>query len=224
MHTQDYEKIWDTYSDKFGQTPGTTKAENLGDEWGNLELSRERFEKFVRPHLSESLDVGELGVGGGKYSAMAAQYVRKLYGIDISDNMLARTAERLQETSCEFVPIKCADSKIALPDASLDVFFSLDSMVHIFPYDFFSYICELGRVLKPGSVAIIEYADWDQAGAVDKFRMDQAYFFQHKTLSPGAFGFISRRAMEQFAACAGLKVMQIQALSKRSSVATLQKP
>ena len=225
MQTQDYEKIWDQYSEKFGQTPGTEKAAHLGDEWANLEISRARFEQFVLPHLRETLDVGELGVGGGKYSVMAAAHLRRLNGIDISDRMLARTAERLQqETQCEFVAVKCVDSKITLPDAALDVFFSLDSMVHIFPYDFYSYVCEVGRVLRPGAVGIIEYADWDAPGAIHKFKMDFDHFRQHRQLSPGAFGFISRAAMTQFVASAGLKLEKIDTISKRSSVATLRKP
>ena len=37
MHTQDYEKIWDNYSDRFGTTHDTDKTENLGDEWGDLD-------------------------------------------------------------------------------------------------------------------------------------------------------------------------------------------
>lgn len=223
MHTQDYEKIWDNYSDRFGTTNDTVKAENLGDEWGDLETSRFRFEKLVIPYLQDGLDVGELGVGGGKYSLMAAQHLRRLYGIDISDKMLMRTAERLKETKCEFVAVKCAEMKILLPDNSLDVFFSLDSMVHIFPYDLYSYVCEIGRILRSGGTGVIEYADWDQPGAINKFKMDFEHFSQHGGLSPGAFGFISRSAMQQFAQSAGLTIVDIQAVSNRSSAAIVRK-
>lgn len=223
MHTQDYEKIWNNYSDRFGKTPGTAHAEHLGDEWANHQLSLARFEQFIKPHLAQGGDVGELGVGGGKYSVLAAPFVSRLYGIDISQNMLERTADRLKETNCDFIPIKCADSQIPLPDGSLDFFFSLDSMVHIFPYDLFSYVAEVGRILKAQAIAVIEFADWDQPGAINKFVLDHEHFVRQRQLSPGAFGFISRCAMEQFGARAGLKTLQFQEVSKRSSVVTLQK-
>lgn len=223
MHTQDYEKIWDRYSDNFGKNARTKNLENLGDEWGDSDLPQKNFDEYVTPYLVDANEIGELGVGGGKYSIIAAQHVQKLYGIDISDKMIARTAERLKDTKCEFVPVKCKDSKINLDNSSLDLFFSFDSMVHIFPYDFFSYINEVARLLKGGAVAVIEFADWDMPGAINKFKMDYDYYMLNNSLSPGAFGFISRNAMKMFAESAGLEIIKMQRRSPRTSVVTMKK-
>jgi hypothetical protein len=53
--------------------------------------------------------------------------------------------------------------------------------------------------------------------------MDFEHFSRHRSLSPGAFGFISRSAMQQFAQSAGLTILDIQAVSNRSSAAIVRK-
>lgn len=223
MHTQDYEKVWDRYSDRFEKNADKHNAKHLGDEWGPDDLPRANFEEFVVPYIGNVNIIGELGVGGGKYTIIAAQYAQKIFGIDISDKMLVRTSERLKESKCEFVPIKCKNSKILLEDATLDLFFSFDSMVHIFPYDFFSYVGEISRVLKNGSIAVLEFADWDTPGAIKKFKMDYDHYMEKQSLSPGAFGFISRNAIRSFAISAGMEIVNIQKRSPRTSVVTMRK-
>lgn len=221
MYKQDYEKVWDKYSDNFDDKKNG--AEHLGDEWSTPEKSLVWFKKFIEPYLQDVAVAGELGVGGGKYSVLAADHIKKLYGIDISNNMLARTKERLADHECVFVPAKCENSEIPLPDESIEFFYSLDSMVHIFPYELYLYILEVGRILKPEGVAILEFADWDTPAAIVKFKLDVEVFQKNGGLGSGAFGFVSRQAIHHFANEAGLKVENIEAMTGRTSVARLRK-
>lgn len=220
---QDYEKVWDTYSKKFESAPHTQGAANLGDEWGNAERRDRIFKVHLQPRLQKGMHVGELGVGGGKYSVLVAPLVHTLYGIDISSEMLSRTQERMREAGGRFVPCKTSGAGIPLDDNQLDFFFSIDSAVHIFPYDLYGYLLELQRVLKPGAVGMIEFADWDLPGTLDKFLMDYKYVRKNGHLNPGAFGFVSPKALEQMLVSAGLALQSCTPLSRRTSLAIFQK-
>jgi SAM-dependent methyltransferase len=222
--TQDYERVWDAYSENFGKAPSTAGARNLGDEWGNTERRDRIFKAHLLPHLKAAHHVGELGVGGGKYSVLVAPLVHTLYGIDISTQMLKRTEERMRDAGGRFVPCKTEGADIPLADGQLDFFFSIDSAVHIFPYDLYGYLVELQRVLKPNALAVIEFADPDLEGSVQKFLMDYGVFRKSGQLSPGAFGFISPKLLVNLAVHAGLESVDIKPVSRRTSLATFRKP
>lgn len=221
--SQDYERVWDTYSEKFGTAPATQGARNLGDEWGNTERRDRIFKTHLLPHLKSGQHVGELGVGGGKYSVLVAPLVDTLYGIDISAQMLKRTEERMRDVGGRFVACKTAGSDIPLADGRLDFFFSIDSAVHIFPYDLYGYVVALQRVLKPGAVGLIEFADADLDGATDKFLMDYRIFAKSNEMSPGAFGFISPKLLVSLIQNVGLELVDLKPLSRRTSLVSVRK-
>jgi SAM-dependent methyltransferase len=223
MAIQDYEKVWSGYAERFVKNSDAKRDGWLGEEWGTAEQAEGLFTKYLEPCLSSKSTVAELGVGGGKYSAMVAPRVQVLYGIDISIEMLNLTEARLRDLKCAFVPVKTDGKHVALDDNSVDLFFSFDSMVHIFPYDLFAYLCEMQRFLRPGGKAIFEFADWDSTGLVQKFLLDYNAYIQQGQLSSGAFGFISRSAICRLSEHAGLQVESLEQITGRTTVIVLKK-
>lgn len=220
---QNYENVWDTYSREFGLGSDTKGVTYLGDEWWNEDFVSKVFHKYLEPHLTPDSHVGELGVGGGKYSILVSPLIDTLYGIDISNEMLKRTARRLKEAKHRFVPCKTDGIRIPLSDQSLDFIYSIDSAVHIFPYDLFSYILEFGRVLKPGAKGVIEFADWDLSGSSEKFFFDYGALQRTGKLNTGAFGFLTKPAISEFLKYSGFKILECESLSHRTSIVTFQR-
>jgi ubiquinone/menaquinone biosynthesis C-methylase UbiE len=224
MTTQNYEKIWTQYAERHINTEkksGATKL--LGDEWGTAEYAARLFTTYIQPLLSPTSLVAELGVGGGKYTIKTAAIARKIYGVDISDSMLKLAGERLADTNCQFVPVKTNGKSVNLDTASIDLFFSFDSMVHIFPYDLYIYLAEMSRFLKPKGRAVFEFADWDTSGVTQKFLMDVNFYKEKNVISPAAFGFISRSAIARLAEELGMKAVSIDEITPRTSVIVLEK-
>jgi SAM-dependent methyltransferase len=212
--TQDYEAVWSGYAKRF-------KGAALGEEWSTPERDQAIFKKYMHEHLQRGANIVELGVGGGKFTAMAMPFAAKLYGLDISSEMLALTAERLKDD--RFVPVKTDGRSIDIPDSSIDFFFSFDSMVHIFPNDLYAYIAAMGKFLKRGGKAVFEFADWDASGVMQKFLIDQDVYVRTGKLSPGAFGFISRSAVTAMVTHVGLSVMVLEQLTGRTSVVLINR-
>jgi len=221
--TQDYENVWDGYSKRFNKTADTENTPNLGDEWGNDELTKKVFDGHILPHLRPGCNAAELGVGGGKYSILISPHVHTLYGIDISNEMLKRTAKRLESGRSRFVPVKTDGTNIKLSSNSVDFIFSIDSCVHIFHYDLFRYLKEFARIMKSGARGAVEFADWDRPGSFDKFVFDFDILEKTGRLNSGAFAFIDKAAISCFLRGAGLKELEIRPLTPRSSIVTFLK-
>ena len=96
-----YARAWDARDpyldvDHEGADREAYIAENigvLGDEWGTPTDVATVLEDFVYPSLQPVHTVVEIGVGGGRIAAAVAPRVSKLYGFDISREMLKRARQ-----------------------------------------------------------------------------------------------------------------------------------
>src|SRR6516165_1973267 len=73
----------------------------LGEEWGGPAFADLVVEELAGPYLGRSVDVLELGCGGGKYSMRLAPRSRSLTCTDISAEMIAQTRATLMANSLD---------------------------------------------------------------------------------------------------------------------------
>jgi ubiquinone/menaquinone biosynthesis C-methylase UbiE len=119
-----------------------------------------RYEELVFeavPILSEAKYL-EIGCGTGRFTAPLAAKGINLVAVDISDDMLAATRRKLQQSSVgdTTVELMKADARaLDFPAAEFDVVFSFNVINHIPGYE--KVISEAARVLKPGGYFIVGF-------------------------------------------------------------------
>ncbi|ETP40953.1 hypothetical protein F442_11791, partial [Phytophthora nicotianae P10297] len=163
-----YEKIFgEGYVSTGGQTTTTEFVEKLNLKPG------ERV-----------LDVG-CGIGGGDFY-MARQFGVSVVGIDLSTNMVHRALETsMKDPSVDVEFEICDATKKEFPDASFDVVYSRDTILHI--EDKQALFAKFFRWLKPGGrVLISDYCRGEQE-PTDRFKAYVAGRGYH-LLSPSQYG------------------------------------
>ncbi|MDR1089142.1 MAG: methyltransferase domain-containing protein [Coriobacteriales bacterium] len=158
--------------DRCSKEAGQSRVKRMGEEVAAAVHGAERVAQLPKAAVSAcrgcadsvgraALQPGErvldLGSGGGADAIIAAQQVGdagSVYGLDMTDEMLAlaaRNAEEAQLTNVEF--LKGSIEDIPLPDRSVDVV--LSNCVLNFSADKRSVLRESFRVLRPGGRIII---------------------------------------------------------------------
>lgn len=117
--------------------------------WGRLLAERFLSESGIRFTGDESML--EIGCGIGRMTGYFAERFGHVTGIDISDEMIALARSNLQRyDNVDLVRGNGCDLAV-FSDASFDFVFSYIVLQHIpKPELTFSYIREMGRVLRPG--------------------------------------------------------------------------
>lgn len=96
----------------------------------------------------------EIGCGPGRLLRPMSRYFDQIYGVDVSDAMVALAREKLHDVPNAF-PHAIGGSDLKLfPDRHFDFVYSYAVFQHIPSADVvFSYLRETARVLRPGGVA-----------------------------------------------------------------------
>jgi SAM-dependent methyltransferase len=149
MEFQNYKSFWDN---KAQSMQGALIAvDGSGDE-SVARLTGAYSARQVRAALELTPDdrVLELGCGIGRIGRELAPHVGFWHGVDISSNMLNQARERLED----FANVELTELHRAalgeFPDASFDKAYCIAVFIHMDKEDFFLYLRELYRVLKPG--------------------------------------------------------------------------
>ena len=94
-------------------------------------------------------DILEAGCGTGLLLAEAARVGRSAIGLDLSRGMLARARARGLRV------VQGSLTQIPLPDASVDVVYSMKVLAHVPPIR--QAVAELARVTRPGGHLLLEF-------------------------------------------------------------------
>jgi 2-polyprenyl-3-methyl-5-hydroxy-6-metoxy-1,4-benzoquinol methylase len=100
----------------------------------------------------------EVGCGTGRFTVPVAAQGVNLTAIDISDQMLATTRNRLENRATRSPRVALLKSDARATDfqtASFDVVFSFNVINHVPEYD--RVITEVARVLEPGGLFVVGY-------------------------------------------------------------------
>ncbi|CAI5740325.1 unnamed protein product [Peronospora destructor] len=151
---------------------------------GGQTTTTEFVEKLNLKPGERVLDVG-CGIGGGDFY-MAHQFGVSVVGIDLSTNMVHRALETsMQDPSVDVDFEICDATKKEYPDASFDVVYSRDTILHI--KDKQALFAKFFRWLKPGGrVLISDYCQGEQE-PTDRFKGYVASRGYH-LLSPSQYG------------------------------------
>jgi len=161
----DYEAAWDGYASRW--RAARPADGHLGDEWigreaGAAETLADYLDlidrEFVRPYVAAGDTVLEIGVGGGRTAALLRARGAGLICADVSAEMLALTRARLGDDRVDYVKLD-GMSLDGVADASADVCFCYDTLVHLEPRDIFNYLTLIPRVLRGRRLCVLHHAD-----------------------------------------------------------------
>lgn len=127
------------------------------------EISYEHWHRYmVASRFCHGKSVLDVACGEGYGSDMLANAAKDVIGIDISKDAIAHASDRYRgRENLEFMRGSC--EKLPLPDDSVDVAISLETIEHLEQQE--AFISELRRVLKPGGLLVMsspnkrEYSD-----------------------------------------------------------------
>jgi ubiquinone/menaquinone biosynthesis C-methylase UbiE len=145
-------RLWSSYD---WRRAGEEWSENWGDT-SNL------WYGTLMPRLSAWLGnvrAVEIGPGHGRLTDYLRHYCRSLVLVDIAPNCIEFCRQRFADAAnLEFV-VNDGQSLAFLPDASIDLVFSFDSLVHTDREVIGAYLGEIERVLHVGGHAMIHHSN-----------------------------------------------------------------
>jgi len=163
MQVTNYKAFWD---DKASTTTGALIAVDGSASEETARLTG----AYTAKQVTSALDlkptdrVLELGCGVGRIGLEIAPKVLHWEGADISANMLDVARKRLaSQNNVGFTELR-RSQLVGLDDASFDKAYCVAVFIHMDKEDFFLYLQELARVLKPGGVLFFD--TWNLASAV----------------------------------------------------------
>ena len=165
----------------------------LGDEWGTPSDVATVLEDFVYPSLQPEHTVVEIGVGGGRIATAVAPVVAKLYGFDISREMLKRAREAVPG-NVELVLLRSPDLPRDLA-GRVDFAYAFDVFVHLDLHTQWRYLLQLHDVLKPGGRALVHTTNLRAPRGWDRFAQQRRYDVRgHYFVIPELVDLLAERA------------------------------
>ena len=142
MEQQDDLRSTQSYYDRFSGSYERERHRGYHRLIDDLEL------ELVRRY-GTGRDILEAGCGTGLLLAEAARIGRSAIGLDLSHGMLAHAHERGLRV------VQGSLTKLPLPDASVDVVYSMKVLAHVPPIR--EAVAELARVTRPGGHHLLEF-------------------------------------------------------------------
>ena len=139
-------------------------------------------------HLLPALDVADIGCGDGYLAIEAAQWARRVVGIDHSPEVLARAEALAARRRVTNIRWKLGElSRLPLGDATVDVALLSQALHHAAKPA--AALAEAARVLRPeGRLLVLDLREHDQAWVTARFGD------QHLGFSPNALDRLLRGA------------------------------
>lgn len=120
----------------------------------------QELKPYLTSILSERGKVLDLACGVGGFSFLLEDMGHEVVGLDISDFLLKRARAYARERGSRVEFVKGDARNLPFEDESFDyVLFLGNSVVHFTPPELSQVFKEVGRVLRPGGLFIIQYND-----------------------------------------------------------------
>ncbi len=152
---------------------------------------RNRF-LFVRDHLQRFAwenrtfeNALNLGTGEGDYDGMIAGFCNELFACDINEQDVAFAQQLNRHVSNVRYDVENA-LNLSFPDNTFDLLISVDVIEHVGQPE--RMMQEVGRVLKPGGIALITFPSLEYPFTYDPINRFLS-LFTHKKIPQGAYAF-----------------------------------
>lgn len=169
---------------------GRTDLVYPGDEWGRPEEWRAFAHRFLRPYLPPhgGGTAVELGQGSGKYTLEILDLTRQVVCFDVSQAFLDVAQQRLAEhidsghVALEKLGLKdCNEILHGLAARGLvghvDLFFSIDAMVHVELHTLFAYLVTASHALKMDGHLVLTVASCTSAGGYQRLIEETPWYY-----------------------------------------------
>ena len=145
------EKRWDARAKKWDEYI------KYKEFYTNFEEGYEKFIKLEKNILqrNKNLDIGlDIGCGTGETSKILSEYVKKIYLLDISKEMLKIAKRKVPQA----ITIHSSATNIPLKNNSVDIVISRGVVISHLPEDIYiSFFKELERIIKNKGVILFDY-------------------------------------------------------------------
>lgn len=132
---------------------------NLGEEWTpSDEWKQSLIDEVMHRYLKPQSTIVEIGPGAGRWTESLQGIASQLIVVDLSDRCIDLCRHRFAGVSNIEFHVNDGRTLSAIASNSVDGVWSFDVFVHIAPLEIGSYIAEIGRVLRPGGMAVIHHA------------------------------------------------------------------
>jgi SAM-dependent methyltransferase/glycosyltransferase involved in cell wall biosynthesis len=142
--------------EKPTKTMAFTGERFTSGERGQIEIEHlHRY--FLARYFARGKDVLDVASGEGYGAALLAQVARSVIGVDVAEDAVAHAADSYVRENLRFR--KGDGCRLPVPDASIDVAVSFETIEHLFDHE--GFLVEIRRTLRPGGMAIISTPDQD---------------------------------------------------------------
>lgn len=228
MHTIEWNKRWAKDLNRFTSRKKTRGY--FGDQWGDPDVTGLRrllhwirlivlhragpanlsdvVKYYIEPYVTPQSVVLEIGPGGGRWTKYLLA-AKEIIVVELNPEFFPYLQERFKDHLSKFRFYHTSGYELDGVEAdSVDFIFTFVTFVHIEPDGIYSYLGHIKRVLKPGAIAIIQYADKTKRRA----RMNRGF----SNMNPGK--------MEAFVSQYGFRLLDHNTrLLGHSSIAVIQK-
>jgi SAM-dependent methyltransferase len=138
-----------------------------GEEWtASPEWKAALIEDVLERLIPERAVLLEIGPGAGRWSRALLPRATRLILVDVSQRPLDLCREEFAGAANVDYVLSTGCDLPGVAGASIDAVWSFDVFVHVAPVDQAGYLREIGRVLRPGGLAVIHHADGRNRGAL----------------------------------------------------------
>jgi len=154
--------------ENFEMWQQTYRWPDAGDEWSSgWGGPQDQWQNWLAPRLAagtggrstHSSVAVEIGCGYGRWTQFLATSYQRVVAVDLAPGCVAASRARFADDDSVTV-LQCDGSSLrGVEDASVDLVFSFDSLVHADAETMDAYVAECARVLRPDGVAFLHHSN-----------------------------------------------------------------
>jgi ubiquinone/menaquinone biosynthesis C-methylase UbiE len=158
---EQYRREWNSQARNDAMTAILSPPDGSANVESQFELAGQTDAEWLRTWTKPDSVVLDIGCGIGRIEKHLAPHVGRICSVDVSDEMIAKARQwTAGRANIEFHRSSSTDLS-AFPDATFDFAFSYFVLQHTDHEDAFLTLRELGRVLKPGATAMIQFPNFE---------------------------------------------------------------